>query len=841
MKNRIVQYKLLLLFGTLLWGIFSLVAGQYYYFDNGWTTYQQGCDETLIIRLTTESHAYGARAWLFRLVLDPTHFAYSTALTASILRTDLFDDSVSNTFANYTSNWSPSWKDGIPSILQIDRKNNLIDYQGDGIYGKIIFSPLYSWSSSTGFFSMIFVDGDTTQTSLSQIWGINIINAAHQNNYLTWYYYIYQQPCVNDTTPPSNAIGTPAWTTKQSHLSGIALTLNENGGNPLDVPYVRTGGLPGVGIWTGNAWAITNQYGVNFSTFHIRISGNGTGRYFTGGMFSPAWTLSAIANGTTWQFRNKNYTVDIDPSELFNYGIEKEIIITWNVRDRNNNLGTFTKTFNTPVKPWLISPTSPAGWATWIPTTAPILLWVADDWAGVNSWSIRVTLEWIWWTTYGPYIFSGNDLNMVGVPGNANEPDYQITISGHLAFPSSWTIQVSIDVQDLAGNQDQIPSYSFTTRPSCGDLGCCNNIYVQTWTNIPFLYNPFTLTISGGISPSFIIHGNTGTVDCGMANEYAMDIYKWTEEHSWVAIHVSYFDLPNLILSWASNVKAVLSGNTLTLQKIYVPPITGWCIGTCGWGWGWGGWVITIDNCTLPSSTLACANTSGLDNSNSFYDHTCCGVIEQTWHAAAGCDVSDSTYSQEITDAFVRWYNLNITNKCPISTARLEDNIVRKELAKMMTMFTVQIVGIYPDTHKVWCDQFSDTQNLSDEMKFYAKTACQLDLMGLESNGKTPDKVFNPNNFVPRSEFGTVLSRLIYGDQYNIYSWEEMTYQWYEKHLRALNEDNIMKKIQNPFILEERARVLLMLERTTSANLIERYRLVTPVHNWALYLLENVW
>jgi hypothetical protein len=85
-------------------------------------------------------------------------------------------------------------------------------------------------------------------------------------------------------------------------------------------------------------------------------------------------------------------------------------------------------------------------------------------------------------------------------------------------------------------------------------------------------------------------------------------------------------------------------------------------------------------------------------------------------------------------------------------------------------MFTVQIVGIYPDTHKVGCDQFSDTQNLSDEMKFYTKTACQLDLMGLESDGKTPDKVFNPNTSVPRSEFGTVLSRLIYGDQYNIYS-----------------------------------------------------------------------
>jgi hypothetical protein len=78
----------------------------------------------------------------------------------------------------------------------------------------------------------------------------------------------------------------------------------------------------------------------------------------------------------------------------------------------------------------------------------------------------------------------------------------------------------------MAGNQDQIANYSFTTRPSCADLGCCNNIYVQTRNNSPFLYNNFVLNISGGINPSFIITGSTGTVDCGMANEYAMDIYK---------------------------------------------------------------------------------------------------------------------------------------------------------------------------------------------------------------------------------------------------------------------------------------------------------------------------
>jgi hypothetical protein len=80
---------------------------------------------------------------------------------------------------------------------------------------------------------------------------------------------------------------------------------------------------------------------------------------------------------------------------------------------------------------------------------------------------------------------------------------------------------------------------------------------------------------------------------------------------------------------------------------------------------------------------------------------------------------------------------------------------------------------------------------------------------------------------------------LVYGDKYNVYAWE--SYTWYEKHLRGLFADGIMTKIQDPFILEKRARVLLMLKRTDDNNLVEKYRLLAPVHNWALSLLENVW
>ena len=829
---------LILTLTLILGGIFSLVGAQYYYFDAASTVdypYQQWCTEMLLVKATTDTNTNWATAGLLRLLFDPIHFSYYTWDLANGLQTYLFNASTF-TFFDYTNPlMSPIWIAGSnKTILWIDRYKGTA-FLGNNLYGTLLFTPVFNPNEYTGTFAIIY-NGDTIMTSLSYAWS-NIINSSQQNAHLTWYFYVYQQPCVNDTTAPAPTLAIPTAGTKKSYLSGIQLSLTENVGD-TNVPYIRTGGLPNVGTWTGNTRGINNQYGVNLSTFNIRISGNGTGRYYSWWMFSPAGTLAAVPSIKTRQFRDKNYAITIDSSKLFDYGIEKPITITGNIRDRNNNISSFSRTINAPFQPWLIvGSDSPSAWATSVSTTAPILLGIADDWAGVNSWSITITLSGINGTAYGPYTFTGTSLNLSWLAGSALQPDYAISISSHVAFPSSWTIQVNVYATDMAGNIDTINDYTFTTRPSCQDLWCCA-LYIQTGNNTPFLYNKTGLSISGWINPSFTINGNTWTIDCD-ANSQGMNIYKWAETTSWSSIYVSFFDLPNFVLSW-TNVKAILSWHTLYLQKIYVPPITWWCVGSCGWGGGWGWWWWThLDDCKLPS-TLACANDAWTDDSLSYYDNTCCSI--ETWHGAAPtCDVSESLYTQEITDAFTRGYSLNITNKCPIVEARLDDGIRRKELAKMMTMFTIQVMGIYPDTHKIWCDQFTDVANISDEMKFFTKTSCQLNLMGLEPNGSTPKKVFDPNDFVDRAQFGTILSRLIYGDVYNVYSGEETTYKWYEKHLRALYEDNIMNKIQDPFMLEKRARILLMLKRTNDDNLIEKYRLLAPAHNWALSLLENIW
>ena len=66
---------------------------------------------------------------------------------------------------------------------------------------------------------------------------------------------------------------------------------------------------------------------------------------------------------------------------------------------------------------------------------------------------------------------------------------------------------------------------------------------------------------------------------------------------------------------------------------------------------------------------------------------------------------------------------------------------------------------------------------------------------------------FRPNDKVTRGEFGTVLSRAIWGDKYN------QENPFYAKHLQALKDAGIMTKIEEPNSLEIRGWVMLMLQR----------------------------
>lgn len=90
---------------------------------------------------------------------------------------------------------------------------------------------------------------------------------------------------------------------------------------------------------------------------------------------------------------------------------------------------------------------------------------------------------------------------------------------------------------------------------------------------------------------------------------------------------------------------------------------------------------------------------------------------------------------------------------------------------------------------------------MDDEQKYFVQQACSLGVMGRKNNKKETLGVFRPHDFITRAEFGTVLSRYLYGDTYNGNMQEN---ERYAGHLQALQKAKYMKFIHTPFARELR-------------------------------------
>jgi len=553
---------------TIFW-IIQKTNWQYYYYDS-WTStypYQQWCSENLNVRVNTQNTPVVAGR--FHLILDPSKISYATTSDYNILRNNLFVKS-NEIFANRSSSSSPSWKSwSNNTILQSDLSNTLTTYNWNGwLYWTIKFIPLYNTSPFNWSFGMEFnpianwCDSSATiETTLSAGW-CDVINIIQQALHLTWTYNFIQEPCVSDTNNPSISITTPLQQPKQSSLSWISLSLNEAAwvNWTWNVPYIRTWW----GLWTWNpSWVISNQYWINLNSFNLIINWNSQTKTFT---WWSLW-ITITWNGKTREYYDKNYNITINPAQLFSYWIEKTITITTNIADRKWNAANQSViSFNSPIWPRLLWTPSPNNGAIFVNLAAAINLGIQDDRAWVDSWSIIIILSWINWTNYWPYIFSWSNLNLSWIASTANQPNYSISIN-HSDFPASWNIRVSVYAEDMENNIDTISDYSFSTRPSCTELQCCEvTIITRSWE---IFYNKDKLYISWYNSPIFYTWVDwSWYIDCKSQNVW-LKIYDWDWASSWSAsILSSYYDKENLILSWRNWIKAVLSWDTIYLSII---------------------------------------------------------------------------------------------------------------------------------------------------------------------------------------------------------------------------------------------------------------------------------
>ena len=161
-----------------------------------------------------------------------------------------------------------------------------------------------------------------------------------------------------------------------------------------------------------------------------------------------------------------------------------------------------------------------------------------------------------------------------------------------------------------------------------------------------------------------------------------------------------------------------------------------------------------------------------------------------------------ASYSQELQEAYTYAYSKGITTMSPIDNANMYGELTRGQLAKMIANWAEKEMGTKVDTTAV-CS-FSDAHTAEGDLAAYVKKACQMGLMG-----QGIDK-FRPNDKVTRGEFGTTLSRALWGDKYNGAT------PFYKNHLEALRDAGIMKMIDTPNQMEIRGYVMLMLMRSVN-------------------------
>lgn len=164
----------------------------------------------------------------------------------------------------------------------------------------------------------------------------------------------------------------------------------------------------------------------------------------------------------------------------------------------------------------------------------------------------------------------------------------------------------------------------------------------------------------------------------------------------------------------------------------------------------------------------------------------------------ANCDFSNSTFEQERNEAYFWACKEWIIQDWTISSAKMNNELTRIEMAKILNTFSIKMIWKEEDP-SITCNWYFDLTNNNDIS--IANRACHLWIMWIWI------KNFRPNDWVTRAEFGTVLSRILYGDKYNVTSWK-----YYEKHLTVLKNNWIITN-NNPNLKEKKWYILLMLKR----------------------------
>ncbi len=471
------------------------------------------------------------------------------------------------------------------------------------------------------------------------------------------------------------------------------------------------------------------------------------------------------------------------------------------------------------------------------------------DWSNytVNSWAFMYTYAYTSWGNFSPTITITNSWN-TALSGTCTFAP--ITVTRCWDGIVNWTEQC--DDGNTSNNDGCNSSCHAESVPSCNNFNLqASPLIIYSWQTVTYSW-----TTPLGYRYQNLNFGDWISVNISWSafNTGHTYISWWT--YVWQAIIQNIYSGSIISQCNFTGVTMAICGDSIVQGNEQCDDgssngTTGYCNATCsgfiptitiGWGIWWWGWKLTMDDCKLPSD-LPWANDGWIDNSSSYYDGTCEGG---THNMIKYCGIGETQYSTEIVDAFQYAYGLWITSMCPIERARLDGYVLRKELAKMISEFAIQVIWLYPEINKKECEVYNDIWRESDEMKFYMKLSCKLWLMGLNENGIVPKKSFDPNQYIDRAQFGTIMSRLIFGGRYNVtgnvVDHTNKDYR-FKNHLAALKANAIMNNISDPYMLELRWYIMIMMQRTDESGIVSRMRPRTAFINGfrSLVTIDSYW
>jgi len=171
--------------------------------------------------------------------------------------------------------------------------------------------------------------------------------------------------------------------------------------------------------------------------------------------------------------------------------------------------------------------------------------------------------------------------------------------------------------------------------------------------------------------------------------------------------------------------------------------------------------------------------------------------------------VFGAEYSQELQDAYNWAHEKGVTTMSSIENANMYGAITRAEMAKMLSVYATEVLKPAKEADTSAACTFTDIDSVKGDLHDFIIESCQLGIMGQNM----PNNAFRPYDTISRAEFGTALSRVLWGEQYNGGT------PYYANHLNALKAAAIMNQIANAESTKEiRGYVMLMLMRSEAWN-----------------------